>query len=632
MDSYDLTRWCKPSFNSLVNRSGPQLSSCVKRKGDSNGPQENNDFNLDSELNGLRLRHQSGESVPWCTKYSPSTVEDVAINPKKVSDVRLWLRSALCNDGGDDDMRKIAVLSGPAGCGKSTLIRLLAKENNLKVHEFDVVEDVPFGFEEDNPRVLNLTQIRQFESFLMDCCRHSDRRPETCNGMDIENFDDNVDAGSLILIDELPVGFYRAPDRYHEVLKRYMKSVDYTIVPIVFILSFNSSQELPPTFKLFPIDIVTHLNIEIIKFNSIAVSFLKKALQKVEYFQTMEEGEKKQLLESSSGDIRNLFNCLELKFKYEQNRIFSLKPKNKRTKLSQPMQLKNRTPSGSRDSALEVFHFIGKILHVKRRFREDIKYDGDYHVYPLHENVTNLLDCQVISSNRINLTLHQNYCKNVPSILNCASLCESLSSSDLFSDFNPESRFDMSQYSSEIAVRAAMYNLTPSLVDEDGDKIWDKIKKGTFSSQVFVPTFPSSTKQLIVQDKLMFHVRSKCQREIESTCRELIYKQIPIHRTRELFLDILPFITMIPSHSRVDAQVRSLQLFYCSIDEMVNYTENETSISSCVDEGENIRWIPVSAKKRMKSFPSTDLDEQLERMKKLAVEETYEEGDRIDRC
>lgn len=631
MNGSSQSRWKSPVFpisSSSCNSTFAPQEPRVKRQRQSNGSSQDNlvvedEFSSNSKLD----REQEIESLPWVTKFSPATVDKIAMHPKKIADVKMWLSAALDVSCSEDQRKKIAVFCGPAGCGKSTIIRLLSNDRRLKIREFNFTDGGLLP-EDENDRIFNMSQVQQFQSFLM--LSKAAENASTCSS---DNEDDSNEIKDLILIEEIPVGFYRQPDRYHDVLKNYIGSNSPKLIPIVFILTSNCSQEIPLSFTLFPVDVVSRLNIEIISFRPIATTYLKRAMEEVDYFHNLTEAEQTGYLESCSGDIRNLLNSLELRFKHEQCiRVSYPKHKNKRAKVSQILKpIGNKKTGGIRDCALEIFHLMGKILHVKRRYVDNVTYDGDFHIYPLHENVSNLLDSKIISSKRINLTIQQNYCKNIETIHNAAVISDTLSFSDLFPDFHLDGRFDLSEYSSELATRTAMYNLTPSIVDESGDKINDPKRKKA-ETIPFVPTFQSSKKELMLQDRLQFYEKVKCKRDIESSCRNMISSRLPVHSVKELFLDIFPFVTSIYKQSNHDDQVRNMQIFYYSIDNLLNDPENDTRITSYGSQQreEELKWIPESSKKLLKEIRFSDLEIPLKKDKKIFLGEEYEARDRID--
>ncbi|RPB24713.1 hypothetical protein L211DRAFT_143880 [Terfezia boudieri ATCC MYA-4762] len=70
-------------------------------------------------------------SLPWPQKHSPTTSAGLAIHKKKVEDVSDWLLRV--REG--RSRKRVLVLKGPAGCGKTATLEALAKEG-----EWDVVE------------------------------------------------------------------------------------------------------------------------------------------------------------------------------------------------------------------------------------------------------------------------------------------------------------------------------------------------------------------------------------------------------------------------------------------------------------------------------------------------------------
>lgn len=63
----------------------------------------------------------------WTDTYGPATVEDVLIRKNKVEEMMEWMKAK-----GDP----VCVLSGPAGCGKSTLVRVVADACGREIVEY----------------------------------------------------------------------------------------------------------------------------------------------------------------------------------------------------------------------------------------------------------------------------------------------------------------------------------------------------------------------------------------------------------------------------------------------------------------------------------------------------------------
>ncbi|PPQ71519.1 hypothetical protein CVT26_010390 [Gymnopilus dilepis] len=74
----------------------------------------------------------------WVDKYEPITEAELAVHVRKVDDVRRWLGEAF--DGGPSGKltkyRRILVLTGPAGTGKTATIRVLSKEMGFEILEW----------------------------------------------------------------------------------------------------------------------------------------------------------------------------------------------------------------------------------------------------------------------------------------------------------------------------------------------------------------------------------------------------------------------------------------------------------------------------------------------------------------
>ena len=92
------------------------------------------------------------ERTMWCDAYAPTSMAELATSKNRVQSVRSWMEEALHGRPSsiDSDIafsqlardrirkyRRILVLSGPAGVGKTTTVQVIAKELNVQVMEWE---------------------------------------------------------------------------------------------------------------------------------------------------------------------------------------------------------------------------------------------------------------------------------------------------------------------------------------------------------------------------------------------------------------------------------------------------------------------------------------------------------------
>lgn len=79
----------------------------------------------------------NARSSLWSAKYAPSERSQLAVHPRKVSDVESWLRDAYSGKAAMARYRRLLILTGPAGSGKTETLRQLSRAEEL---DFDIVE------------------------------------------------------------------------------------------------------------------------------------------------------------------------------------------------------------------------------------------------------------------------------------------------------------------------------------------------------------------------------------------------------------------------------------------------------------------------------------------------------------
>ena len=68
------------------------------------------------------------DATIWVDRFSPKSSADLCVAPKRVKEIKSWMEDAV-----NGNQLKLLVLVGKPGIGKSTMIRVLAKELSFNV-------------------------------------------------------------------------------------------------------------------------------------------------------------------------------------------------------------------------------------------------------------------------------------------------------------------------------------------------------------------------------------------------------------------------------------------------------------------------------------------------------------------
>lgn len=103
-------------------------------------------------ISHCNVERETAEQTMWCDAYAPTSTADLAPSKTRVQSVRNWMEEALYGRPAavDGDVpfsklardrirkyRRILVLWGPAGVGKTTTLKIVAKEMNVEVVEWE---------------------------------------------------------------------------------------------------------------------------------------------------------------------------------------------------------------------------------------------------------------------------------------------------------------------------------------------------------------------------------------------------------------------------------------------------------------------------------------------------------------
>lgn len=393
------------------------------------------------------------EHRPWSERFAPSNLSELAVHARKVADVRRWLEDVTAGR-----MRqRLLVLKGAAGTGKTTTVRLLAKDMRCEVLEWR------------NPAgSLGATQgfysaSAQFAEFIGRGGKFGQLETDVETVAPSNNAKAGDDVRKLILIEEFPNTFARSStaltsfrNTIVEFLSSSMPSLATfgrqaskdPITPVVMIISetllttTSASADSFTAHRLLGPEIMRHPGTGIIEFNPVAPTILATALELIVQKEARKSGRKrtpgplvlKRLGEI--GDIRSAISSLEfLCLKGDSDTDWGSKitfAKPKRGGKSRVPLTKSEAETlelvSQREATLGIFHAVGKVVYNKR---EELPMDmrtpeGQAEMLPgflahfsrpkrSEVSVDSLIDETGTDTNTFISALHENY------VLSCES-------------------------------------------------------------------------------------------------------------------------------------------------------------------------------------------------------------------
>ena len=341
------------------------------------------------------------DARPWSERFEPVSLDELAVHKRKVLDVRRWL-----DDVFSGRMRqRLLVLKGPAGSGKTTTLRLLARDIRCEVLEWRNPAS-SFGITGHGYQ----SAAVQFEEFL--------GRGGKFGQLDVESEGATpppppppvASAGNggirgsdrrLILVEEFPNTFMRSSAglvAFRNAILQFLAAntpalsgYGYShnaepITPIVMVISetllttTSASADSFTAHRLLGPEILRNPGTGVIEFNPIAPTFLSKALELVVQKEARKSGRRRtpgplvlQRL-GEIGDIRNAISSLEfLCVKGDDDTDWGSKvafTKPKRGSKDVPVLTKGEQESleliSQREATLGIFHAVGKVVYNKR--------------------------------------------------------------------------------------------------------------------------------------------------------------------------------------------------------------------------------------------------------------------------
>ncbi|SGZ58694.1 CIC11C00000002176 [Sungouiella intermedia] len=303
-----------------------------------------------------RPRTESVETVvqdSWIDKYSPLNSLEICVNPRKLKELREVLEPMI---RGTLECR-LLVVTGPAGCGKSTLIKCLGNELVAKVKEASLGKTEPNKSQEGGfPNI-----VEYFDSELQDVSH-------------IRHFSEFLDASryrigsnlALIVVEEYPNVFHHETlQSFRDCIRNWLYSPG-TLPPLVLCLTEIEIESESGHRGYYNIEnnftaetllgraLMTHGVssgvVQRVKFLPIAKTFMKKSISKVIQKERVKIPPEKQVLFLSSlyesGDIRALLSNLQL---WARTGSFD-------------------SDLSGKENQISLFHAVGKVVHSSAKF------------------------------------------------------------------------------------------------------------------------------------------------------------------------------------------------------------------------------------------------------------------------
>ncbi|XP_065601272.1 cell cycle checkpoint protein RAD17 [Cyrtonyx montezumae] len=441
---------------------------------------------VDLPHNKTRQSWNQSQDEPWVDKYRPETQNDLAVQKKKIEEVEAWLKMHIFQRQ-PKQSGCVLLLTGPAGCGKTATLQILAKDLGVQVQEW--TNPVSLDFTKDDLRNISgrdtnshmfpsQAQAVLFQDFLL--------RANKYNKLQMLGESSENDK-KLILIEDMPNQFYRDPSSLHEILRRFVRT---SRCPLLFIISDNFSGDSNQRL-LFPKEIVEELCISIISFKPVAPTNMMKVLNRIATAEANMNREKNYapdrtslelLCKGCSGDIRSAINSLqffsmkdcslEKDFWSRKKRSSTLKSETAAAMCNSRKQSKSDTSEdqaiqaiGGKDASIFLFHALGKIIYCKREPLSESEFPQlpshllEHRRDALLIHPEDIVEKSHMSGSMFTLYLHQNYVEFFTDIDDVVRASEYLSTADVLCG-NWNSRLVMEEYSASVSTRGVIHSNT----------------------------------------------------------------------------------------------------------------------------------------------------------------------------
>ncbi|KAL9878931.1 rad17 checkpoint clamp loader component isoform 2-T2 [Glossina fuscipes fuscipes] len=376
----------------------------------------------------------------WLNTFAPSNVNELAIQPKKIAELREWFQH--CDSMRNKQPAQICLLSGPSGCGKTAAVYVLSKEFQFYLQEWinPIDQEIIYNLgDQGYGEGYKNSQSEAFKSFLFKASRYR-------SILGITN-----DKRRLLMVEDFPNFLLKDGDAFQEILEDYQ---NYGKSPIIFIVTDSKSRGLNINYNLFTDQLKQKLLIQHINFNAIASTLMQKAMKRfcsIIAMQTEKEMYKvpatviiDSIVVSAQGDIRNaLINLHFAALNGVPGVLVTSLDKPKDSKLMiKKRKSQNSLKSIGKDESITMMHALGRVFNPK------------YNQERFLHSPEDIVDAFVTEPKKFTDMLQTNYLSHFREIEYIAPASNGLSLSDLlFQEYREDT---LAHVGLNIAIRSLM--------------------------------------------------------------------------------------------------------------------------------------------------------------------------------
>lgn len=335
-------------------------------------------------------------------KHRPKNLSDLVVHSRKVAEVREWLEAKLHNVDKPRAGSCVLVLGGPAGVGKTTVVRVLVNLLGAELCEWD--PPVPTVWKEHlhslNSGLPYTSKLQEFEAFLEKVKQYPFLPLMTTMPHDVDNSfvqpPTPCTKQRVLLLDDLPTVHGReSGNQLCHCLHKLALSVQFpTVVVVTNFLECGENGQGTSRITAQIQQALESGGALKVMFNPITANAIKKVLTNIATAENCPVSSESlsNIAESSEGDIRHAVNSLQFlclspnstQCTWDPGGVTCRMKKGKRRKVLVGTNRKEISVQGQecivntdyscdrsilimcRDGVLSLFHALGKLLYNKR--------------------------------------------------------------------------------------------------------------------------------------------------------------------------------------------------------------------------------------------------------------------------